>query len=88
MLICLMKHAGLPLCKTKVKENTLKCGDLSDASQPLQNVLLFGHVKCLKRVFSEGILEGNKAGVLLVLGVRGRAAQRGLASSGTPEGTA
>ena len=56
--------------------------------QPLQNKLLFGHVKCLKRVFSEGILEGNKAGVLLVLGVRGRAAQRGLASSGTPEGTA
>ena len=58
MLICLMKHAGLPLCKTKIKENALKCGDLSDASQASAKCALVWP----REVFEKGFLGGYPRG--------------------------
>lgn len=61
---------GLPLCNTRRNKKKLNFVT-SVLSLSLQNTCLFGHVtKCLKRLFTEGILDRNKAGILFVLGLQ------------------
>ena len=59
MLICLMKHAGLPLCKTKIKVNTLKCGDLSEASPASAKCALVWPREVFEKGFLRGYLRGE-----------------------------